>query len=202
VSTDSGGEIFDPEIHAVDKEGNPSLNKDGSFRKKRKDAGRKTSEPRPASAAGKAEHDRKAGYIKATAGVLQPLAAVMSLVDPVDGYCASQLVSPWSEVIGDLAMQYPQVAAAIEKAQVVGPLSGVIGVGLLTFMQFGHNHGKIPADMATMFGARPRAEIEQLLKQRGAQLAAEAEQRHRQEAEEQAEHDAYFAEGAREHVAV
>ncbi|WP_030498680.1 hypothetical protein [Streptomyces sp. NRRL WC-3774] len=195
-------EIFDPEIHAVDKDGNPSLNKDGSFRKKRKDAGggRKASAARPASPAGKVEADRRARYVETTAGTLQPLAAVLSIVDPVDGFCASQLVNPWSEVIADLALQYPQVAAALEKAQMVGPLSGLLGVGLMTFMQFGHNHGKVPAHMATMFGARPRTEIEQILKQRGEQLAAQAEQRAAEQ--DQAEHVAAYQEEAREHVAV
>ncbi|TFV29513.1 hypothetical protein E4K10_49955 [Streptomyces sp. T1317-0309] len=57
-------EIFDPEIHATDKDGNPSMNKDGSFRKKRKDAGnrgsRTASAPKastPSGAAG-AAHER------------------------------------------------------------------------------------------------------------------------------------------------
>jgi hypothetical protein len=45
-------EIFDPEIHATDpKTGEPSLNKDGSFRKKRKDAGRKAPGPGPKASA-------------------------------------------------------------------------------------------------------------------------------------------------------
>lgn len=196
------GEIFDPEIHATDKDGNPSLNKDGSFRKKRKDAGKATAAKQPSSAAGKVQADQRAAYVKSTAGVLQPLAAVASLLDPVDGYCAGQLVTPWSEVIGDLAMQYPQVAAALEKVSAVGPLSGVIGVGLLTFMQFGHNHGKVPAHVATMFGARPRTEIEQLLKQRGAQLAAEAEARRQDpEADGFTDGELFPEEGPREHVA-
>jgi hypothetical protein len=183
----SDGEIFDPEIHATDRDGNPSTNRDGSFRKKRKDAGKRASasaEPRPASAAGKVRADQHTGYYKAVAGILQTPATLLSLVDPVDGYCAAQLVDPWSRVIADLAMEYPQVAAAIEKAAVIGPLSGVIGVGLLTVTQYAHNHGKLPAHLAQMVGARPRTEIEQLLKQRGAQLAAEAEEQRRQDEEE------------------
>lgn len=181
----SDGEIFDPEIHATDKDGNPSVNKDGSFRKKRKDSrGAAAPSTRPASSEGKRRADEQAGYTKAVAGLLQVPASLLSLVDPVDGYCAAQLVDPWAQALGELAMEYPQLAAAIERAKVVGPLSGIIGVGLLTVMQFGHNHGKVPAHMATMFGARPRAEIEQILAQRGAQLAAEAEQQRRQDEED------------------
>jgi hypothetical protein len=183
-------EIFDPEIHAVDKDGNPSLNKDGSFRKKRRDAGqgkagrKSSSAPRASSGKGGSQRD---AYKRSVAGLLQVPATLLSLVDPVDGYCAAQLVDPWSEALSDLAVEYPQLAAAIERASVAGPLAGVIGVGLLTVMQFGSNHGKVPENVARMFGARPRAEIEQLLKQRGVELAAEAEQQQREDAEDEAE---------------
>lgn len=181
----SDGEIFDPEIHAVDKDGNPSINKDGSFRKKRKDSARGAAKvSAPASSEGKRRADEQAGYTKSVAGILQIPATLLSLKDPVDGYCAAQLVDPWAQAIGELAMEYPQLAAAIERAKVAGPLSGLIGVGLLTVMQFGHNHGKVPAHIASAFGARPRAEIEQILVQRGAQLAAEAEQQAKWDAEE------------------
>jgi hypothetical protein len=186
----SDGEIFDPAIHATDKDGNPSLNKDGSYRKKRKDSSRGAAKAAaPASSEGKRRADEQAGYTKAVAGLLQVPASLLSLVDPVDGYCAAQLVDPWSQVLGELAMEYPQLAAAIERAKVAGPLAGIIGVGLLTVAQFGHNHGKIPAHIATMLGARPRTEIEQILTQRGAQLAAEAEQQRKWDAED-AEADA------------
>lgn len=210
------GEIFDPEIHAVDKNGNPSLNKDGSFRKKRRDASKK--EPAPASTEGKRAKDQRDGYARGVAGLLQIPASLLALVDPVDAYCAAELVNPWANVLADLAMDYPQLAAAIERAQVAGPVAGIIGVGLLTAAQFAHNHGKIPAHMAQMVGARPRVEIEQLLKQRGAELAAQAEAQAQADAEAQrmsdewaARHDAeraardtqiteeYSAEGAVEH---
>ncbi|MFJ6530893.1 hypothetical protein ACIQMZ_37305 [Streptomyces longwoodensis] len=190
MSADSAGELFDPEIHATDRDGNPSLNKDGTFRKKRKDAGRKTP-AKPAAASGGGGRGGKADaqhaeYAKQVAGVLQVPATLLSLADPVDGYCAAQLVKPWSDAIADLALQYPQVAAAIEKAAVVGPLTGLVGVGMLTIAQFGMNHGKVPENIGTMFGARPRAEIEQILKQRGDQLAAAAAEQQRQDAEDAA----------------
>lgn len=189
MSADSNGELFDPEIHATKEDGSPSLNKNGTFRKKRRDA--KPKEQRPASPAGKAEMDRRNGYVKSVAGILQVPATVLSFVDPVDGYCAGELVQPWSEVFADLALEYPQVAAAIERASVAGPLAGVIGLGVLTVVQFGHNHGKVPEHLARMVGARSRKDTEQLLKQRGVQLAAEAEERERLEAEERAEYEAY-----------
>lgn len=187
------GEIFDPEIHAVDKNGNPSLNKDGSYRKKRRDAAKKAADPAPASAEGKRAKDQREGYRKGVAGLLQIPASLLSLVDPVDGYCAAELVGPWSNVLADLAMDYPQLAAAIERAQVAGPLAGVIGVGLLTAAQFAHNHGKIPAHMAEMVGARPRAATERLLKQRGEQLQAEAEAQAQADAEAQRMSDEWAA---------
>lgn len=184
-------EIFDPEIHSADKDGNPTLNKDGTFRKKRRDAGKTTKGPAPVSSGGKILADQRAGYVKAVHDVLEVVPPLLSMVDPVDGYCALGLVDPWSEVIGDLAMEYPQLAAALERSKVAGPLLGVVGLGLLTVVQFGHNHNKIPEGLARMVGARPRSEVEQLLRKRGVQLAAEAEERKRQDAEDQAMSDAY-----------
>ncbi|NUR38821.1 MAG: hypothetical protein HOV73_01875 [Streptomyces sp.] len=190
---DKAGEIFDPEIHSTKSDGTPSITKSGYFRKRRRDS-KGPQEPRPASAAGKAEADRQASYVKSVAGVLQPFAAVWSMVDPVDGYCASELVGPWAGVFGELAMEYPQVAAAIEKAAVVGPLTGVVGLGALTLAQFGHNHGLIPENIARMVGARSRTEIEKILAQRGAQMAAEAEEWRRFAEEERRRAEAKAAE--------
>lgn len=190
------GEVFDPEVHATKRDGSPSKNRDGSFRKKRRDASaaKTATTARTRSSTGSKTRDQqRAGYVKSVAGVLQVPATLVALVDPVDGYCAGELVQPWSEVFADLALEYPQVAAAIERTSAAGPLAGVIGLGLLTLGQFAHNHGKVPEHIARMVGARPRKDIEQLLKQRGVQLAAEAEERKRQEAEvseweEQMEH--------------
>lgn len=181
-------EIFDPEIHATDKDGNPSLNKDGSFRKKRRDAGQGKSAPKPKSSptASKTGGEQRARYAKAVVDNLTPVAVVLSLVDPVDGYCAQQLTPMWGEVLADLAMEQPKLAAVLERAAGLGAVGGVIGLGVLTLVQFGHNHGKVPEQFARMVGGQPRSEIEQLLQQRGEQLAkqrADAPREHPQEAQ-------------------
>jgi hypothetical protein len=171
-------EIFDPEIHSVDKEGNPTLNKDGSFRKKRRDAGQKLSTPRtpraakpsPTAATGAAAVQR-GRYVKAVTDNLAPLAVVVSLVDPVDGFCAQQLTPMWGEVLADLAMEQPKLAAVLERAAGFGAVGGAVALGVLTVMQFSHNHGKVPAPIVRMVGGTPREEIEQMLQQRGEQLA-------------------------------
>lgn len=175
-------EIFDPEIHAVDKDGNPSMNKDGSFRKKRRDAGTakssRTARPKVAGALGTAR-DR---YRKGVANFLAIPAAVATMVDPVDGYCASQLIDPMAEAVADWAVEDPRVAAAVEKLAQAGPVGAVLGVVVMGAVQFAHNHGKIPEPMARAMGATPRSVIEQKLRQRGEQLQAQ------QRAEAEAQH--------------
>lgn len=183
-------EIFDPEIHATDKDGNPSLNKDGSFRKKRRDAGQgkrsTTTRTKSSSTAGNASEAQRARYAKAVVDNLTPVAVVLSLVDPVDGYCAQQLTPMWGEVLADLAMEQPKLAAVLERAAGLGAVGGVIGLGVLTLVQFGHNHGKVPEQFARIVGGQSRTDIERILQQRGEQLAkqrgAEAPREHPQEA--------------------
>lgn len=163
------GEIFDPEIHATDKDGNPSLNKDGSFRKKRKDSSStKTKSASSSGSSGGAQRDR---YYRGVAGILQIPAAIASMVDPVDGYCAARLIDPMSAAIADLAVENPQVAAAVDRMAQAGPFGAVLSVGIMAVVQFAHNHDKIPAGMAAALGATPRSEIEKILQQRGEQLA-------------------------------
>lgn len=180
------GEIFDPEIHATDKDGNPSVNKDGSFRKKRRDAGggAKASAARPQSAAGKAEADRREGYRKSVADTLAVPVTLVSLADPVMGFVGQEIAPLWADALADLAMEQPRLAAVLERAGGLGAVGGLVGVGLLTAVQFGYLAGKVPAHVASMFGAKSRPEIERLLEQRGVQLRAEAEERKRQDAED------------------
>lgn len=186
-------EIFDPEIHAVDKEGNPSLNKDGSFRKKRKDAGAAKLASSAAGASRKAPTDRRGKYHKNVTEVLQIPVTGLSLVDPVYGYAAGVVAPMWADVLADLAMVNPRLAAALEKAGQVGTMGNVVAVGLLTIAQFGVLAGKIPPDMGRMVGAKSREEIEQLLEQRGAQLAKRAAEEAAADAQDAAESAAYWA---------
>lgn len=181
-------EIFDPEIHATDKDGNPSLNKDGSFRKKRRDAGTKSTARSKSSTAApgasKAATEQRARYAKAVVDNLTPVAVVLSLVDPVDGYCAQQLTPMWGEVLADLAMEQPKLAAVLERAAGLGAVGGAIGLGVLTLIQFGHNHGKVPDQFVRMVGGQPRADIEKVLQQRGEQLAAQRGEQPREHPQE------------------
>lgn len=180
-------EIFDPEIHASDpKTGEPSLNKDGSFRKKRRDAGQgkasgAKAKSTPTGAAGAAAAQRSR-YVKAVTDTLVVPATLLALADPVDGYCAQRLTPMWGEVLADLAMEQPRLAALLERAAAAGAVGGVIGLGVLTFVQFGHNHGKVPEHFVRMVGGQTRADIEQLLDARGEQLRrTETPRQHPQE---------------------
>jgi hypothetical protein len=164
-------EIFDPEIHATDREGNPSLNKDGSFRKKRRDAGKSGARSKTAKAA---PADDRARYAKAVQEALAIPVMVASFVDPVDGYCAAELSPVFADAIAGLAVENPQVAAVCEKLAIGGAAGAVAAVVLMAGVQFAHNHGKIPEHLARMAGAKPRREIEAILRARGEQLAAQA----------------------------
>lgn len=181
------GEIFDPEIHAADKDGNPSLNKDGSFRKKRRDAGQSTTRTRSKSSsagAAKATTDQRSRYVKAVSDTLVIPATLLSVVDPVDGFCAQQLTPMWADALADLAMEQPRLAAVLERAAGVGAVGGVLTLGLLTAVQFAHNHGRVPAQFARMVGGTPREEIETMLQQRGEQMARQSQQQAAQDAED------------------
>lgn len=172
-------EIFDPEIHAVDKDGNPSLNKDGSFRKKRRDAGAS----RKAGGTTRRAGSQRAKYAEGVAGLLQVPAAVLSFVDPVDGYCVAKHTPNIAGAVADLAVERPEVAAALERVMAVGPYGALIGAVLPLAVQIMHNHGMVPEPMAKAMGATPRREIEQNLKLVAEQKAMQAEQaRPREEA--------------------
>lgn len=172
----SSEEIFDPEIHSTDKDGNPTLNKDGSFRKKRRDAGKSTrsSSTRSKSSSGGAKVDDRERYAKGVRDFLAIPTMGLAIADPVDGYCAAELSPLFADAVAGVAVENPQLAAVCEKLAAGGAIGNLVGVTLLIGVQFGHNHGLIPENIARMAGATPRRAIEQLLKQRGEQLAERA----------------------------
>ncbi|MEU0398358.1 hypothetical protein ABZ208_37570 [Streptomyces sp. NPDC006208] len=155
-------EIFDPEIHAADKDGNPSLNKNGTFRKKRRDAGagRGTSS-RTTKTAGTSQHRR---YEEGVQGLLQIPAMALSFVNPVDGFCVAHHTPPISKAVADLAIERPEVAAALDKVLSVGPYGALLGATLPLVIQLMHNHGMVPESMAKAMGATPKKDIERHLK--------------------------------------
>lgn len=154
--------IFDPEVHATDKDGNPSLNKDGSFRKKRRDAGTRTrSTSRTKSAATSSPHRR---YEEGVAGLLQIPSAGLALFNPVDAYCVAHHTPPIAKAVADLAVERPEIAAALDKILVAGPYGALIGAVFPLAVQLAHNHNAVPAPMAKAMGATPKADIERHLK--------------------------------------
>lgn len=185
----SSDEIFDPEIHSVDKDGNPTLNKDGSFRKKRRDAGkstRSTSTRSKSSGAAKGASPDRERYAKGVRDFLAIPTMGLAIADPVDGYCAAELSPVFADAVAGVAVENPQLAAVCERLAAGGAIGNLVGVTLLIGVQFGHNHGLIPENIARMAGATPRRVIEQMLKERGEQLAErapEAPREHPQHAE-------------------
>jgi len=169
-------DVFDPEIHAVDKNGNPSLNKDGSYRKKRSDAGTAKKAVSGARPSVKSTGVRKK-YAEGVSGIFQIVAAGVSLVDPVDGYCVAQYTPPIADAVADLAVERPEVAAALDRILAVGPYGALIGAVLPLAVQIAHNHKKVPEPMAKAMGATPKADIERHLKLVASQQEASQEVR-------------------------
>jgi hypothetical protein len=163
------------------------LNKDGSFRKKRKDAGAgRTSGAAKAtgSSSGGAARER---YRKSVDQVLAVPVTLLSIKDPVLGYACGELAPMWSEGLADLAVENPSLAAALEKAGNLGAGAALLGAAVMTVTQIGTLVGKVPPHMAKKMGARTREEIEQILAQRGVELAAQNKRRAAEAAEDEAE---------------
>jgi hypothetical protein len=152
-------DVFDPEIHATDKDGNPSTNKDGSFRKKRRDAGVKSTGPKKAPAG-----SQRAKYAEGVAGLLQVPAMALSFVNPVDGFCVAQHTPGIAGAVADLAVERPEVAAALDKVLAVGPYGALIGAVLPLVVQLMHNHNMMPEPIAKSMGATPKKDIERHLR--------------------------------------
>lgn len=163
--------IFDPEIHVADKDGNPKTNQDGSFRKRRGtvtgqrgNPSARGRRPRASTAPRKAAVSQQEKYAEGVAGLLQIPAAVLSFVDPVDGYCVAQHTPHIASSIAAVAVERPEVAAALDRVLAVGPYGALLGAVLPLAVQLAHNHGWIPEPMARGFGATPRRDIERHLK--------------------------------------
>lgn len=182
--TDAAGDIFDPEIHAAKPDGTPSVKTDGTFRKKRRDAGGATSRPRTASATSRPRSasaaggsklfaEQRARHVKAVTDIAAVPTMLLSFVDPVDAYCAQQLTPQLAEALADYAPESPQLAAFLDRASGSGGLLSVLAVVLVGGIQFAHNHGKVPEQYARMMGAKPRHEIEAVLEQRARAMMRE-----------------------------
>ncbi len=158
---------FDPAIHATDKEGNPRFNKDGSLRKRRSDAGARSSAPKTAKAPNNA-HKR---YFDGVSGLMQIASAGVAMASPVDGFCVAQHTPPIANAVADLAVDRPEVAAALDKILAVGPYGALIGAVLPLVVQIAHNHNRVPEEMAKALGATPKSLIENHLRSEAEKMA-------------------------------
>jgi hypothetical protein len=85
------------------------------------------------------------------------------MVDTVDGFCVAQHTPPIADAVADLAVERPEVAAALDKIMAVGPYGALIGAVLPLAIQIAHNHNKVPEPMARAMGAHSRQDIERHL---------------------------------------
>lgn len=183
-ATDAAGDIFDPELHATKPNGEPSLKTDGTFRKKRRDAGGKTSSASSrtkstSSTAGgsKALQEQRERHVKGVMNTAAVVLTPLSFVSPVDAYTLSELTPTLAEALADYAPENPQVAAALDKLSAGGGLFAVLAVVGLAAVQVAHNHGKIPEQFARMVpGVKPLSETHRILDQRARAMAEQQAQ--------------------------
>ena len=176
--TDANGDLFDPELHATKPNGEPSLKTDGTFRKKRRDAGgrpstRKTTAA-PAAGGSKALAEQRERHVKGVMNTAAVVLTPLSFVSPVDAYTLSELTPTLAEALADYAPENPQVAAALDKLSAGGGLFAVLAVVGLAAVQVAHNHGKIPEQFARMIpGVKPLSETHRIMEQRARAMAEE-----------------------------
>lgn len=72
-----------------------------------------------------------------------------------------------ARAVSDLAVQHPEVAAVLDRLAVAGPYTALFSAVLPLGIQLLVNHGRLPLEIGTKFGATDPEEIRQ-------QLAAEA----------------------------
>lgn len=120
-------------------------------------------------------------YAPAILHTVQMLALPLSFRSPVDAYCITAhfegdgtAQNPGiARAVSNLAHEYPQVAAALDKLAAVGPVGDVISATLPLVVQLVVNHGKLPLSVGAKLGATDPAVIAEALTQRGEQLAAQ-----------------------------
>lgn len=171
AANDSNGDVFDPEIHAVNEDGAPRFNKDGSYAKKR---GRKKgsassdnvrSMPRKSQKKAVTGTDYRPGIV----GLFQLVSVPLSFTSPLDAWAVGAHSPSIADALNDLAKQRPEVAAVLERVLQVGPYGALIGAVLPLGIQILTNHSRLPDEAAESLGAIPR---EKLLAELGARSDA------------------------------
>lgn len=177
--TDAQGEIFDPELHASKPDGSPALKTDGTFRKKRRDAGtrnrtaasaRTKTPPAPPAGVPRALKEQHARHQKGIKDAFAVPLMVAGFVSPIDAFTLEPLVDPFADALATVAQDNPQLAAAFDKLGGAGGWTAVCAIGALAVVQVMHNHDKVPEHIARMVGAQPKSHVVALMEQRAQQL--------------------------------
>lgn len=80
----------------------------------------------------------------------------------------------FARALSNVAGEYPQVAAVLEKLAAAGPIGDLVGTGLPIMVQLLVNHKRLPVEVGQKLGAMDPALIEQHLQARGEAMAAAA----------------------------
>lgn len=113
---------------------------------------------------------------------VQTLTLPLAFRQPVDAWCINAAVAGddsaenpgIARAVSDLAADYPQVAAVLDKIAAAGPLSDLIGATVPLVVQLLVNHGRVPLAVGEKLGAADPKLIAQGLQAQGEQLAAQA----------------------------
>lgn len=113
---------------------------------------------------------------------VQMLTLPLAFRQPVDAWCINAAVvgddsaeNPGiARAVSDLAGDYPQVAAVLDKVAAAGPLSDLIGATIPLVVQLLVNHGRLPLSVGEKLGAADPELIAKGLQAQGETLAQAA----------------------------
>lgn len=158
-------EMFDPDVHQADDEGQPVVTSAGRYAKKRgpKSAPSAASPRRTAtrsrSSRPSTPRAKAPDFRPGLNGMFQLIAAPLAFVQPLDAMAVAQHGPNVAEALNDLAQERPEVAMVLQRLLSVGPYGLVIAAVLPLTVQLLHNHDVLPAVAAVRLGAVPKDEL-------------------------------------------
>lgn len=110
-------------------------------------------------------------YRSTVLGLVQLVAFPLAYVAPADSFALTHHAPPIADALHNLAVERPEVAAALDRLMAVGPYGALIGACVPLMVQLAHNHGLVTESQAVTLGAVPKRQIDELLSSAGAEHA-------------------------------
>lgn len=120
---------------------------------------RAASSSRPAASSSSKRAPTKRDYGPGIRGLVQVVCLPLAFTVPADAWAIDAATPGIAEALNDLAAERPEVAAMLDRLLQAGPYGALIGAVVPLAVQLAHNHGLLPAEMATKMGGAPKAAI-------------------------------------------